>query len=1068
MSRRIWRRILSVLVVVVAAALTGLVWARTDLERVSWVWSVVGAVFGAFVVIRQVLRDRDADRGASAAQRRAVAEDLAEQVRRDPLDGALLRSLEEPYPLPVSWANAPAEYQPSWRTICRSSEGGPLDLSGRDGEVPDTYRRIPSGRMLVLGHAGSGKSILAVRLARRLVGDATPGNPIPVLLYLASWDPGTTRFDEWVVDQIVARYPQLATVHPRVVDALRHLLDADLILPILDGLDETTEEQAALCLRRLNEVSTRRLVLTCRTGFYNRYLQYGEKLRGAAVIRIEPLDPGKVAAYLVDAAPLSQVTRWRPVAEEMTARAGGELATALSTPLLVAMARIAFDEHDPPTRMDASRIAPDEVEPDDNNPGVLVDLARRSGRQAVEEHLLTSAVEVAIRPYRDSWLRWPTAMTRRYLSFLAGHLESRNRREFAWWQLPAELPALFWALFDGVRAALAAWLTLALAGDTVRSTVAGIEDTELRETLAVLTFGTGGLVTVVGLLAVLVSVTERQESYQGVPPVRIAYRGGLRALGAGLVGGTVLGALAARLFWVAAWLSEPARGIVTVLEPYAPLPGPWSDESRVAVAVGLAVGVCLAVWSGLRIDFAAPVGRSAMTDPGRAIRADQAATVLSALPAALLGVVVTLLLCGALFLAGVLPDVAVREQVVVGLGLGLGGWLWSWSGSAGVRTALTRLLLAATGRLPYRLPQFLVAVESVGLLRNVGGAYRFRHDRVQNVLANLEGPPGGLRRQEEFHTELARNGYWDEARAGFGGLVDVRAGRPGSDPLLAAALRKTVFVGCAAGRWWRTERRLRDFLALYPVPEVPGAQEVTACRREITDLVRQGATAERLLTACETLLDAEAVTGRVDPASVEFHRILRYVLGEPIGIHLSGEWDQREHSAPVGAALRVRTALADGNVRAAMVASRYELEFTRISPRPGDLARLAETWWWSVQVLSRAGDEVSEQRRRITEAARPALDGGRPGVSVTSREWAEIGLLVCRRRVSDPLVGGLAVAVARGLLERVDTPERFLVTVNRAAPLWSDSGLPPPPTGTDDRSPADGPEPARRQPRLSP
>lgn len=52
------------------------------------------------------------------------------------------------------------------------------------------YRRIPSGRLVVLGRAGSGKSILAIRFVLDLLKDRTASaEPVPVIFSLASWDP---------------------------------------------------------------------------------------------------------------------------------------------------------------------------------------------------------------------------------------------------------------------------------------------------------------------------------------------------------------------------------------------------------------------------------------------------------------------------------------------------------------------------------------------------------------------------------------------------------------------------------------------------------------------------------------------------------------------------------------------------------------------------------------------------------------------------------------------------------------------------------------------------------------
>ncbi|MEO3923726.1 NACHT domain-containing protein [Micromonosporaceae bacterium B7E4] len=1054
MSRRSRWRALIIVLVCVAGTVSGLVWFRYDFERVNWVWGVVGGALTAYPVIRQVIRDRDAGPEAPTVQRRAVAEQLADRVRRNPVDGGLLKSLEEPYPLPVAWINAAPDYQPSWRTICRSSEGEPLDLSGRDDGVADTFRRIPSGRLLILGQAGSGKSIMAMRLAHRLLVGRRADEPIPILLYVPSWDAGNIRFDRWVTAQIAHRYPHPSLAHARWAEALRDLLDAGLILPILDGLDEASEERAALCLRRLNEVPTQRFVLTCRTGFYNRYLQHGEKVRGAAAVVIEPLDPVKVAEYLQDGAPARQITRWTPVVEEVTGNRSGELAAALSTPLMVAMARTAFDERDVPTRLGPGQVDAAQVEPDDADPGSLVELARRGGREAVEETLLNEAVNAAIRSYRDSGLatRWPPTATRRYLSVLAGHLESHDRPEFVWWRLPVEVPRVVWMCYDAFRTALAAYIVLALAGDALTSVVAAVGDAQLRDMLRGIVAATGTLVLLAAVFGALLTGDDGVTSYQGVPPRRIVFRGGVRTLGRGLFEGVFQGAFFAAILWTAIQLYEPSVGIIYFLEPYALPVGSWSAESQVLVTVGLIWCGYVAIRTALRTDFAAPADRFTVTDPVRMLRADRSAAALLLLPTVLRAVVLVLLLCGGLDLVGLLPAMSLGERAAAGLGLGLGRWVVVATDRVWLRFGVAQFLLAVTRQLPYRLLEFLADVASVGLLRDVGGVYRFRHDRLRNLLATLGGQPRTARYREQFATSLARAGYWDEALAIFGALLTERAGRPGLDALLAAALRKSVFAGCAAGRWWRTSERLLAVRALYPDPEIPHPSAVTGKRREISELVRQGATVQRLLAACDELIEAEAEAGELEPATIEFRATLQYVQGNRVAAQeqlaplTSREYrEEPAHSTPVGAALLVRVALDGGDVTDAIAGCRYELGFTAISPRPVDIARLAESWWWSVEVLAQTEDELAEQYRRLVAAAAEANSAnGWHGARLTSREWAELGLLACRARVDDPMLGWLAVLVADQLLEVVERPDRFRLTVDRSAPMWSDVSLPPP------------------------
>ncbi|RKN30608.1 hypothetical protein D7044_19575 [Micromonospora musae] len=1001
-----------------SAAGTAWVWTRYDFEKVNWAWGVVAGVIAVYVVLDQIFLTRPATPVAVAAHRQALADELAELVRRDPADDALLRTVDEPYPLPVRWRNAPERLQPSWRSIGRSSDAGLLDLAGRDGTLWSHYRRVPSGRLLLLGPAGSGKSIIALRMARESPVHREPDAPVPVVLSADSWDPDRLPFHDWLVDRIGRRYPQLAADSPRRDAVLRDLVETDLVVPVLDGLDEVPEDRLIACLEELNALPTQRFVLTCRTSVYERYLSQGEKLRGTAVVILEPPAPAEVADYLVDAAPYHQVDNWSTVAG--TLDDDPELAGALSTPLMVAMARSAFD-------------APG------TDPQDLVPLARERGRRSVEDQLLTRAVDAALRSRRggQGLRRWAPARARAYLSYLAAHLESLDLREFRWWELPAALPRPFWGLVDGLRAGLAVWLAVALARDALTGTAALVDERWVADLLEwtarrpdVLTAAAVVLVAAFALL---------RRGGGSVPPVRVAFTGGPRALAMGMRDGLARGAASGSLLtWALLWPLPPTPQLVAVLERVPGLP-PWSVPTQAGVVLAVVVCAYNAVRSALRVDVAAPVDDLAAARPDETVRADRAATIAATVPAVAGSVLQVLVLMAALRLTGVLSGMPPLPTLLyAGVGLGLGRWLLSHGRGAWVRFAVARGVLALRRRTPLQLLSFLSYAEAVGLLRYGAGGYRFRHGRLQGRLAARSAiAQRGTRLSEEFGLELARAGYWTEALAVFADVTRTRVANIGpADDLTAAALRRALLAGAAAREW----ALLAELLALMPPPAANASTvEIQAQRELVARLVAGRAPLVELVSAAEELCRREEAAGTADLVAEEFLAVVCYAEGDvdAARARLARLWDTRSTGndlpMPIVAGLLARLLLDGGDPIAALTVCHQEMLFADQPPHRSDLFVLVQRWSWSVEVMRRVTDERAELHGRVRRAM--VERRGRP-IELGRRELAEIGLQASHAVLGHPTLGPLAVAASRRFASALADPNIVVRTVNRSAPMW--------------------------------
>ncbi len=84
------------------------------------------------------------------------------------------------------------------------------DLAGDGNDFGDILDRVPTGRLVVLGHKGAGKTILLMRLILDLITRRKPGDPVPILLPLASWNPAEQDLQSWMIRWLKTERPGLA------------------------------------------------------------------------------------------------------------------------------------------------------------------------------------------------------------------------------------------------------------------------------------------------------------------------------------------------------------------------------------------------------------------------------------------------------------------------------------------------------------------------------------------------------------------------------------------------------------------------------------------------------------------------------------------------------------------------------------------------------------------------------------------------------------------------------------------------------------------------------------------
>lgn len=681
------------------------------------------------ILATESVLDLAADRAQEPLDK--AGRDLAAAVTRQWTEETVMRSLGRPEPIQLRWSSTRRAAALASSAMAGQTPGtdqpSVLDLQGGLSDLVAKFRLLPKRQLVVLGEPGAGKTALVVLLTLSLLSDPEPGEPIPVLLPLTSWDPRSDHLQTWLASRLTEEYPGLGNAAVYGPHAAKRLVAEGRVLPVLDGLDEMPPELQSAAIDAIDRATSggRPLVLTCRSAEYEEAVLRGRAiLAAAAVVEMEPVGLDDAARFLTARQPLGD-SRWQPVTEHLRCHSGGPLAHVLSTPLMVDLARTAYGG---PA----------------GGPAELTDTARFPDRASIEDHLLGTFLPAAY-PRRLPPLTPAAAIghastlqpydpehARRWLTFLAGHLQHTRSRDIAWWQLADAVPPLIRGLIFGLPPALLCAVAGELAGGPVIGVVYGVS-------FALAGFITNSVATRSGPLRVELRFRDTGRRFLG----RFAI---------GVVIGVIVGL---------AWSLPPDLVLVLVL------------------VFGLSLG--MQVW----LDTPADINH--VSGPSTVLRQERLAGTWFTLTFALS--TGTFYAVGDTFTerAVFLPVFGDSFDIVLGLAAGIGGALlgrfafgrtgsvayglatFTFGGmifspadsvSAGFLTGavfgiavgfsvflcrawgsfiLARIWFASRRQLPLRLMRFLDDAHRRSVLRQVGGVYQFRHARLQDNLAKRAG-----------------------------------------------------------------------------------------------------------------------------------------------------------------------------------------------------------------------------------------------------------------------------------------------------------------------------------------
>ncbi|WP_242895240.1 NACHT domain-containing protein [Actinomadura litoris] len=676
---------------------------------------------------------------------------LAEVVAEQWKDEALVRSLDNPDPIPVRWRTPapgdhttaimdhPALIDPA--AAGAAGSGVPWTASSADiAALATRFRGTRRRRLVILGGPGAGKTTLAVQLLLHLLATRPqpPGEPVPILLPIAGWDiERFPRLHDWLTDRLLAHYPALRA--PGLGEGVvRALAARGHLLPVLDGLDELPPPAQGAVISALNGSlgGEDQLILTSRTAeFVRAVTRAGDVITSAAVLEARPLDARASADYLAACLPPDPGPHWRhtltvlrhapPPGQRPSAHPAAALADVAATPLGLWLLRTVY-------------LTPGA------DPAPLTDPVRFPAEAALQAHLFDRLIPslIAARPPSDNPAepfrprhRYDPDQVRRWLGYLAHHLTSQTTptHDFAWWRLAASSRALTLATRLGFTLVITLTITL-----TLGLTLGFVDWSENSH------------------------LEEKDQWGQGFP---LGILGIAIGIAAGIYSGTQIWSLAQ---------DEPGYADLRGRPRAAELVRPLVKRSALGItyALGLLLtgtvqdgtamfefnAVLLFVWLGftggatwwLMIDLPTWADTPAPSKPiGTPIdnwRADRTLNLLRITNSALTAVLWIVLWEAA--------GVAAR-----------GRWINTWTNLAVTAQALASALacgltfgissehrawwayliatkkLAQADRLPRRLMPFLDDCHRLGLLRAVGPIYQFRHAELHDHLAATYPPP---------------------------------------------------------------------------------------------------------------------------------------------------------------------------------------------------------------------------------------------------------------------------------------------------------------------------------------
>ncbi|MGH3832603.1 MAG: hypothetical protein ACRDRS_19545, partial [Pseudonocardiaceae bacterium] len=618
----------------------------------------------------------------------ALAALLAEAVEGQWRQAATERRLLTPDPIPMHWSLSDLAVTGSVAAAVGAPESPPafpplpqraritaadLHAGGGRAELYRVYAGLASGRVVVVGAPGAGKSGTAILLLLdaldhrgRLDDSQRARVPVPVLLTAHGWDPNTRSVRDWLRDQLATTYPLFA----HRGEAATLVAARDKVALILDGLDEMDEKLRPAALQALSDAPFRVVVLTRS----REIVQAASRtwLAGAIAIHLHDVTASQAAEYLQRARTGPPPEGWTDLLTRLGEHPDGVLARGLSTPLTLTLLRDTYQ-------------AGDDVRE-------LLDPTRYPTTDTIERDLIARVLPAAYtpRPGRPP-PRYTEKQARQTLSFLARKMG--KNRDLAWWCIPR---------WTAAAPRVLAYFVATVAAGEIAGELTGWLTGWLMDAL------------LVGLICGLAG---------GLTQARAVKRGIGEPRRVGALNWHVIFESFPRLFGGGAGFA-----LITSLISWLRV------GLRIGLVIGLIAGVMIVLAAGFAIGLTdRGTGAGLPMDPRMAWRNDQISGLVEGLLGGLaFGPTIGLFVSLAFGLASGLKG-GLTYGITAGLTFVL---LTGYINPASRRTTLAWFQLQRARHVPaVSLMPFLEDARERDILRTVGAVYQFRHAMLQDQLA---------------------------------------------------------------------------------------------------------------------------------------------------------------------------------------------------------------------------------------------------------------------------------------------------------------------------------------------